>query len=109
MSFVTKKYQTDAGDVAQTRLSAQIAVLAGAEPAAAVTTPFFVKVSKGNREFGIRPRYALYSLSTAVGTRTFKTYLRIPKLTTAALAASPATVTYKGDDYDLAVLVKEDY
>lgn len=109
MSFVAKKYETNTGDVCRARLSAQVAVLAGNEPAGNITTPFFVKLGKNNREFGIRPRHAVYANSTAVGTRTLKVYKKIVKLTDTAWLASPATIQYGGDDYDLVSLVPEDY
>lgn len=108
MTFSTTKYQTNGGDIFFIRLSADIKVLAGVAPTGTPTTNLFVKVSKTGREFGLRPRYALYAQSIVSGTHNFKVYLKIPKLTETALAASPATQTYKGEDYDLVRLVGED-
>lgn len=109
MSFVSKKYQTNAGDICKVRLSALTAVQSGTEPAGNPTTPFFAKLGKTNREFGIRPRYAVYALTIAAGTRTLKVYKKVVKLTDTAWLASPATATFSGDTYDLVSLVPEDY
>jgi hypothetical protein len=50
------KYQSDDGDIHPIRLSQDSIDAAGAAPAGAIDSDIRVKVSKGNREFGIRPR-----------------------------------------------------
>ena len=81
MAFSDVKYEADSGQIYRIRLSEEKLAVAGAEPSGAVTSPLFVKISKTNREFGIRPRYV--GLAREVGTApdTFNKYAVLPVLT----------------------------
>ncbi len=60
--FEIVKYQTDKGNIFNCRMDSFDAVqtVAGDEPAGAVTENLTILVSKSDREFGIRPRLAIY-------------------------------------------------
>lgn len=56
VTFARSKYEADNDDIYKIRLATETAVVAGTVPGGAVTQKEFVKVSKSNREYGLRPR-----------------------------------------------------
>lgn len=105
------KYQSGAGTVHKIRLSAARGAVAGAEPAGAVDSDILVKVSKSNREFGIRPRGLRLSRTITEGADTASLYAFLPVLTETAYNAFAlnATVTYGGDDWTIVAKQPEDF
>lgn len=111
MAFQTIGYQSDDGEVYNLRVSSDTVTAAGGS-AGATTSDMFVKVTKSDREFGMRPRYAnLSETFTTAGGRTFKTYKRLPLTTLAAYNALSKgdTVTIGSISYEVAGKEPEDY
>lgn len=110
MPFTNSKYQADSGDIFKIRLDDDTLAVAGTPPTGAETTPLYVKVSKTNREFGLRPRLGVYVfVETAPSGRELKVYKRVPFLTPAAFAAAPNLITIGTEDYVLVSKQNEDY
>lgn len=107
------KYQDDDGNIHVIRLSAKVLAAAGTQPTGAVDSPIPAKVSKGNREFGLRPRGVRVSRLVGTDPNQFSKYAFIPVLTSAAFGAGSfvpgGTVTYDGNDWTVSSLVQEDY
>lgn len=80
-SMVKLKYEDDAGRIHPIRLSQQVAAaLTTPGPVAAVNDRTYVKVSKGNREFGIRPRGIRLARTRGAEGETFVEYAFMPVL-----------------------------
>lgn len=110
MAFTNTFYEADSGDVFRIRVEDELLPLVGAPPAGPATTPLYVKVSKTNREFGIRPRFGVYAFSeTAPSGRDLTVYKKVPFLTETAFDAAPGTIPFKGETYELVSLNNEDY
>jgi len=109
---VNAKYEADSGDIHPIRLRPDTNLVAGVEPSGAITNNIRVKVSKGNREFGMRPRGVTISLAKGSGTDTYTVRQFIPVLTPAAFGVSPfvvgGTVTYQGGSWTVISLRAED-
>lgn len=82
------KYESDEGDIYAIRLSPDYAAKAGAAPTGAVTSPIRAKVSKGNREFGIRPRGVTLARTLGTAPDTFVKTTFLPVLTPTAFSSS---------------------
>lgn len=113
-AFARTKYQSDGGDVHAIRLSPEKVPTAGAPPAAVIDTPIRVKVSKGNQEYGIRPRGVVIGRTVGVAPDTFVRTAFIPVLTPTTFAsaayAEGAFLAYKGfEDWQIINRVIEDY
>lgn len=112
-SFSNTKYEADDGTIHAIRLRPETVAIAGAAPGGAVDSSIKVKVTKSNREFGIRPRSITISQTKGTDPDTFKVYATIPILTEAAFAAAPAQlgaeVTYDGDTWTVVSRNAEDY
>lgn len=105
----TYVYTSDDGDRKPIRLSAATAT-AGSFTQGATDDADFVKVSKGNREFGQRPR--MLSLSRNLGTDAepnFR-YKRLPMATVAAFTAASVgdTITVDGTVWNIIGKIAED-
>jgi hypothetical protein len=81
-------YEMDNGEIATIRLSAAYLAEAGTPPAGPATTNLKVKVSKTNREFGIRPRGVRLGRVQTSGPLTKTFYGFLPVLTAAAWNSS---------------------
>lgn len=106
MAFDTYRYTSDDGDQKPIRLEAETAD-AGSFPAGTgLDDRDFVKVSKGNREFGMRPRGVRLRRRASDGIR----YKFLPIATTAAFDAilSAGTVTIGGTAWNVTSPVPED-
>lgn len=79
-SFTRTKYEADNGDIYSIRLSPSRASQAGTAPSGAVTSGIKAQVSKGNREFGIRPRGVTLARTIAAGDDIFTRYSFLPVL-----------------------------
>lgn len=110
------KYLADDGEIHFIRISPQVAAVANNDPpAGAVTSNIKVKVSKTNREFGLRPRFVRVAREVDVDTETrnLVIYRTIPVLTPTAFNSASfalnAVVSYEGDNYTVIQKEPEDY
>lgn len=107
------KYEADLGSIHSISLTPDYAAAAGTPPTGDVNNDIKPKVSKTNREFGLRPRGV--SLSRTLGTApdTFKKYAFLPVLTSTDFNgtsyAPGATVTIGGTAWTVVTRVPEDY
>lgn len=115
---VRAKYEAENGNIHVIRLDVATSLVANnAEPAGAVNSDIKVKISKNNREHGLRPRMAvLYREVQAAGPDGIVTrilYARIPILSKAAWAtaswAKEAAVEYAGKNWKVLERMAEDY
>lgn len=89
------KYEADEGDIYGITLSPDYAAKAGTAPTGAVTSPIKAKVSKGNREYGIRPRGVTLARTIGTAPDTFTKTTFLPVLTPAAFATSAFAIDAK--------------
>lgn len=112
-NYVRSKYESDGATVHPIRLSADTAVQAGTEPAGVVTSFIPAKVSKGNREFGLRPRGVKLYRTAGTAPNTFTKYKFLPLRSIVdyeAAAYSPeSTIAVGGITWKVAARVAEDY
>lgn len=111
MRFQTVGYQSDSGEIYKMRIDENSVSAAGGS-AGAPTSSMFVKITKSDREFGLRPRFVTLSETfTTTGGRSFKEYRRLPMTTLAAwnAVAEDSTLTVGGKQYDVVGKEKEDY
>jgi hypothetical protein len=113
MAYTRTKYESDEATIHAIRLSPEKAALAGTAPVAAVNSPIKTKISKSNREYGIRPRGVIIAREFGTAPDTFQKYAFIPKLTEADFGATAAqlneTVTYDGASWTIVSRIAEDY
>jgi len=107
------KYEAESGDVHSMRLSAAKIALGGAEPTGAVDDNVVAKVSKSNREFGLRPRYVIIARVAGTAPDTFTKYANIPVLTQAAWNSAAfaigVEISYAGFTWEITARCPEDY
>lgn len=107
------KYQADGDSVHWIRLSNAVKTAAGAEPNGAVTSELSVKVSRGNRQIGLRPRFVRLTRTEGEEPNIVIKRTRIPVLTKAnwnhANYALGASLQYKGQAWTIFAKVPEDY
>lgn len=104
-AFDKTKYEADNGDIHPIRVQPETVALAkggttNAAPTGTITTDAIrAKVSRGNREYGLRPRYitVVYDTTAPTGYKV-GTYIRVPilKSTTFSAISQDDTVTYLG-------------
>lgn len=82
------KYQSDDDEVYALSLTPDFAAKAGTAPTGAVTSPIKVKVSKGNREYGLRPRGVTLARTIGTAPDTFTKTTFLPVLTATAFASA---------------------
>lgn len=113
MAFVQTKYEANNGEIYGIRLETLTAGAAGGAPAGAVTQPQNVQVSKGNREFGIRPRGVRLKRNAGTALVPSYRYKFLPVLTIAGAALAGfqkgATIQIGGTDWDVTAIIPEDY
>ena len=107
------KYEAESGDIHLLRLDAARGAVAGAQPADAVSSNIRAQVSKGNTEYGLRPRGVRLARTIGVAPDTAVKYAFLPVLTVAAYATAAfalgATISYGGNDWEVVAKVPEDY
>lgn len=112
-TFTRTKYESNDGSIHAIRLSADKAAAAGAAPAGDVDSSIKVKVSKTNREFGIRPRGVLLARTVGAGDDAFTKYTFLPVLTQTAFNgtgfALNTEITVGGTQWTVATKQNEDY
>lgn len=110
---VTKIYESEGGDVHVIKLSPEIAAVAGTDSTGTSTSDIKPKLSKSNREFGLRPRLVIAALTKGTAPDTFKVYKRVPVMTPTQFAsaayANGATLTIDEDDHEIVSRFPEDY
>lgn len=106
------KYESDDGDIKPIRVSAETIAAAGAQPGGAINDFDYVKVSKGNREFGQRPRGVRLSRNLGTAAVPNLRYKFLPVFTQSewgsANFAIGATVTVGGVAWEVVSKVPED-
>lgn len=109
----TTRYEADSGDIHQIRMSAARIAVAGDPPAGAVSNDINVKVSKTNREFGLRPRGVVLGREIGAAGDVATKYAFLPVLTPAAFAtpafAKGAEITYDGETWEIKSRQGEDF
>lgn len=118
MAFEVTKYEADDGTIHPIRLNTKTTAVSGnAAPTGATTSSIFAKVSKSNREFGIRPR-RVTGVNTVEVTQGEETYtirkrVTVPILTSAVYDGNAfdigGTFEYDGDTYTVQSKQAEDY
>lgn len=112
-ALVDGKYESDTGSVHVIKLTQERLTAAGTAPTAAVDSNINVKVSKTNREYGIRPRGVRLSRLVGTAPNQFRRYAFLPVLLASAFDVNPfkkgQTVTIGTTAWTVSSLVKEDY
>lgn len=107
------KYEADDGTIHPITMTPDFAAAAGTSPAGAVNSDIKVKISKGNQEYGIRPRGVTLSrvAGTAPDTFTKTTFLPVltPTAYDSAAFATNASVTVGGVAWTVVSKRPEDY
>lgn len=113
MAFTVTKYEADNEEIHPIRLNSARVAAAGTPPTGAQTSDAYVKISKSNRQFGIRPRGLRLTRTVGTAPDTFKKYTFLPILTQAAFAANTssvgATVTIGTVSWTVAAKLGEDF
>lgn len=111
--LTTVKYEGDDSAVYNLKLTADYATAAGTEPTGGVTSDIKPKVSKSNREHGIRPRGVRLVRTVGTAPNTFKKYAFLPVLTAVEWGSgsySPgAAVNIGATAYTVSSRIAEDY
>lgn len=82
------KYESDDSEVYAILMSPDYAAKAGTAPTGAVTSPIKVKISKGNREYGLRPRGVTLARTIGTAPDTFTKTTFLPVLTQSAFSSA---------------------
>ena len=118
MAFEVSKYEANNGTIHPIRLNSKTADVAGnTAPTGATSSEIYAKISKSNREFGIRPRLVTGVNTTEITqgeeTYVFRKRVSIPILTKSvydgAVFDIGATFEYDGEDYTVQSKTAEDY
>lgn len=113
VAFQDVKYETNEGDISIMRLLPSRAAVAGTQPADASNTSLRVKISKSDREFGVRPRGVRLSRIVGTAPDTFRRYSFLPVTTPTAFATAAfqlgATIAIDGTDWTVSARIEEDY
>lgn len=107
------KYEADSGDIHPIRMATERYNAAGTPPTGEINNDINVKVSKSDREFGIRPRGVRLVRTLGTAPDTFKRYSFLPVLTETAYSGAGfnkgAEVTVDGVAWTVAAKVAEDF
>jgi hypothetical protein len=116
--MATKKYQSDKGTIHTLNMSkAKADVANNTEPESDVDSDILPKISKSNREYGLRPRGVRLYRDVTAGTganaitKRYNAFLPILKKETLGDTnfSKEKDVTYKGSTWKIGGLVQEDY
>lgn len=112
-NYVKSKYQDDKNLIHPIRLSSGANGKAGTEPADPINSNIPAKVSKGNREFGLRPRGVRLYRTVGASPNAFNKYkflpLRSPTDADDDAYALEAAIVIDGITWTVAAFVPEDY
>lgn len=107
------KYLADSGRIHQGVMDADRIAIAGSEPTDPADSNIRVKISKSNREYGLRPRGVRLARTIGTAPDTFVKYSFLPVLNGGDFD-SPAfglgqTKTYGGNTWEIIAKVNEDF
>ena len=109
----TVKYEGNDGQVYNIKLTADFAVAAGTEPTGGVTSDIKPKLTKSDREHGIRPRGVRLVRTIGTAPDQFKKYATIPVLTAvewnSGAYAPGAAINVGTTAYTVVSRISEDY
>lgn len=112
-ALVQTKYEDEFAQIHAFKLTATYAAVAGTPPTGAVNNSILPKISKSNREYGLRPRGVRLSRTVGTAPNTFKKYTFLPILTVAGSVeagfAIGAEITIDGVAWTVTGKVPEDY
>lgn len=112
-AFIDTLYLSDNAVKHPIRLTPGYAAVAGSPPPSPATSSIKAKVTKSNREFGIRPRRVILSRTIGTGDNTFRKYAQLPVLTITAFNSDTfalgATVQIDGVSYEIVSKQNEDF
>jgi hypothetical protein len=113
-ALVRTKYESESGAIHSISLNPATNLIVGAAPAGAVTSPIKAKISKGTKEYGLRPRGVTIAKTFGVAPDTFTRTAFIPVLSKTVFATAAyqlnAVLTYKGTaDWIIVGRAQEDY
>lgn len=110
---VEVKYEGNNGTVYQLQLSPDFAIAAGTEPAGGVGSDVKPKITKSEREFGIRPRGVRLVRTVGTAPDTFRKYAFLPVLTPVEWASGAysrgAAVNVGTTAYTVSSRIDEDF
>lgn len=113
VASVNTKYEAADGSIHPITLRPETAAVAGTVPAADVDSNIKAQVSKGNREFGLRPRGVRLVRTVGTGDSESKKYRFLPVLSAADIAtpafAIGAEITIGGIVWVVLSQEPEDY
>ena len=113
MTFTTTKYESDKALVHPIRIKTSRLAASGTPPEGAQTSDIIVKISKGNNEFGIRPRGVRCFRLIGTAPNQFKKYTFVPVLTLDSFASATysvgAQLTIDGVEWTVGGKRPEDY
>ena len=111
MAFETIGYQANDGEIYKLKIDSSAVTAAGGS-AGSPTSQVFVKNSKGNREYGIRPRQIILAdIEFTTGGRKASVYRYLPVTTEAAWNGfdEDGSVSINGTTYSVVGKRDEDY
>lgn len=108
------RYEGDNGQIHPIRVSPQTFAVSGGPPAGATTSRIKAKMSKTNREHGLRPRHIIIAKNVGTEVDPVQKYARIPILTLDTFNSAPysegAPFTYNlTADWTIVSKESEDY
>jgi len=107
------KYEADGGQIHLLTMDADRLAVAGAEPTAASNSSIRAKISKSNREYGIRPRGVRLARTVGTAPDTFSKYAFLPVLTPTAFNGTGftlgGTITIGTIEWQIIARISEDY
>lgn len=107
------KYEADSGQIHLLTMNADRLAVAGAPPAGDSNSSIRAKVSKSNREYGIRPRGVRLGRTVGTAPDTFTKYSFLPVLTPTAFNGTGFTlggsITIGTIEWEIIARVAEDY
>jgi len=86
------KYEADSGSIHLLTMNAERLAVAGAEPTTGTASSIKAKISKSNREYGIRPRGVRLARTIGTAPETFVKYAFLPVLTPVAFNGTGFTL-----------------
>ena len=112
-AFVDTLYLSDKNVKHPIRLTPDYAAAAGSPPASGGSSDIKAKVTKTNREFGIRPRRVILSRTVGTGDSSFRKYAKLPVLTLTTFNSDAyalgASIDIGGTTYDVVSRQSEDF
>lgn len=114
MATLTKAfYESDTGSVHLMKLDSTTVTAGGTQPTSTTISDIRPKLSKSNREFGLRPRYVVIGRTFGTAPDTFIKYRKIPVFQATTFAGTTfalgATVTIGTQDWEVVSRFPEDY